>query len=281
VTDGSPGREPDAAEERPAEPMSIERMYADSPLPEAALDALLDASLEPRGPDLLYEMAGALGLDTGSTVLDVGCREGARLVELNRRFGCRGVGVDPVAANLARAPAELRDRPLTLVRGFVEALPFADTSFDLVWVRDVLIHVEDLSSALAECRRVLRPGARVLVFQMFATPLLEPGEAGRLWSSLAAVPANTDRAIFEQAIGAAGLSIEHRDELRSEWREHGEEHGDGRTARQLLRAARLLRDPARYTAAMGADSYAVELGDCLYGVYQMIGKLSPAIYVLR
>jgi SAM-dependent methyltransferase len=257
VTAGPPGRESGAAPESATEPMSVERMYGDMSLSEAALDALLDASLDPRGPDLLYEMAGALGLDADSTALDVGCREGVRLVELNRRFGCRGAGVDPVAANLARAPAEL------------------------VWVRDVLIHVADLTTAFAECRRVLRPGARVLVFQMFATPQLEPGEASRLWSSLAAIPANTDRATFEQAVGDAGLSIEHRDELRSEWREHGEEHGDGRTARQLLRAARLLRDPARYTAAMGADSYAVEIGDCLYGVYQMIGKLSPAIYVLR
>ena len=32
---------------------------------------------------------------------------------------------------------------------------------------------------------------------------------------------------------------------------------------------------------MGDDDYAIELANCLWGVYQMIGKLSPAIYVLR
>ena len=147
-------------------------------------------------------------------------------------------------ANLDRAPAELADAPIDLVQGRAEAIPFRDDAFDLVWVRDVLIHIERLGDALAECRRVARPGAAVLVFQMFATPLLEPAEADRLWPSLAAVPANTGRDHFEAAVGEAGLPIEHRDELHGEWREYLEEHDRGRTSRQLLWASRLQRDPS-------------------------------------
>jgi hypothetical protein len=120
----------------------------------------------------------------------------------------------------------------------------------------------------------------MLVFQMFATPWLEPSEATRLWPPLAVVPHNTDPTRFEQAITAAGLRIEHRDELHSEWREHAEEHSGHRTSRQLLHAARLLREPDRFKATLG-DDYAVELANCLWGTYQMIGKLSPVVYVLR
>ena len=264
----------------PPRRLTVEEMYADDPEGDE-LEALLDTSLDPRGPDLLFELAGDLGVDAGATVLDVGCRDGRQLLELHRRYGCRGVGIEPVPANLSRAPDDVADAGLHLVRGVAQALPFTDHAFDLIWVRDVLIHVAPLRDALAECRRVVRRGAAVLVFQMFATPLLEPGEAARLWPSLAAIERNTDRAHFEAAIRDAGLAVERRDELHGEWREHLEEHDQGRTSRQLLRASRLQREPARFRGAMGDDSYAVELADCLWGVYQMIGKLSPAIYVLR
>ena len=262
-------------------PVTVDQLYAEVGPDGDGLEALLDTSLSPRGPELLFDLAGELGAGGGTSVLDVGCRDGRHLLELHQRFGCTGVGLDLVAANLARAPDELADAPLALVRGAAESMPFVDAAFDLVWVRDVLIHVTDLEGALAECRRVARPGAAVLVFQMFATPLLEPAEADRLWSSLAAVPANTDRAVFEEAVHRAGLVVDQRDELRGEWREHLEEHDRGRTSRQLLWVSRLVREPDRYRAVLGDDDYRIELANCLWGVYQMVGKLSPAVYVLR
>ena len=72
---------------------------------------------------------------------------------------------------------------LVVARGVAEALPFADESFDLVWIRDVLVHIESLRPAFAEVRRVLRPGGGALVFHVFATPLLEParGRAAVEW----------------------------------------------------------------------------------------------------
>jgi len=258
--------------------VTFEDVYAPGLLAGEEVDSLLDASLGPRGPDWLYDLAAATGVDAGSVVLDVGCRDGRQLVELHRRLGCRGIGVEPMASNLAGAVFE---PAVALVRGRAEALPLADASVDLVWIRDVLVHVEALAAAFGEARRVLRPGGRCLVFQMFATSRLEAQEAARLWAPLAVVAANTDRAYFEEAIGDGGLHVERRDDLGSEWREHGEESGEGRTARQLLRAARLMRDRERFVGLLGARFYEVELADCLWGVYQMIGKLSPAVYVLR
>jgi SAM-dependent methyltransferase len=256
-------------------------MYAERALSRAETRRVLDASLHPRGPDLLFERAEELGLGPGSTVLDVGCRDGAQLIELHRRTGCRGVGLEPVADNLARAPDDISTGPIRLVRGLAEAMPFATGVFDLVWVRDVLVHVEPLTRALRECRRVLRAGSPVLVFHVFASPWLEPDEASRLLPPLAVVAGNTDRTRFERCVADAGLRIEHRDEIRSEWREHAIERDAGAAGRQLLWAARLLREPDTYKAKLGEVAYAGELANCLWTIYQTIGKLSPAVYVLR
>lgn len=46
------------------------------------------------------------------------------------------------------------------------------------------------------------------------------------------------------------------------------------------RLAGLLRDPQRYTSQVGQEHYDIMLGDCLWHVYRMIGKLSPRVYLL-
>jgi SAM-dependent methyltransferase len=269
--------------------VTVKEMYDDAEESGPPVDEVLGRSLGPRGPEMLFDMAGELGVCAESVVLDVGSRDGRHLFELARRFGCRAVGVEPVAANLHRGLrlwAEVRaSEPevaarVAMVQGVAEGLPFPDGAFDLVWVRDVLIHVPDLAWALGQCRRVLAPGGSVLVFQMFATPWLEPSEAARLWPSVAAVEANTDPDHFEASVAAAGLQVVRREDLRSEWREFQEESGPGTTSRQLLWIARLLRDPDRLREELGPLAYDVELANCLWGVYQMIGKLSPRVYVL-
>src|ERR1700729_1128141 len=57
----------------------------------------LDESLEPAGPDVLYEYVAGMGRLTGATALDVGCGEGQQAIELARRFGLQVTGIDPVA----------------------------------------------------------------------------------------------------------------------------------------------------------------------------------------
>jgi len=268
--------------------VSIRELYSewgDEPSGER-IQALLDESLRPRGPDMLFDIAAEIGVADGDLVLDAGCRDGRHMIELVRRFGCRTVGVELVPANLRRGAARLaeagRDMAsrTSLVHGDIQRLPFADGAFDFVWNRDVMIHVPDLTAGLRECRRVLKDGGRMLVFQMFATSWLTEGEAARLWPRLAAVARNADPAYFDARAASAGWQVERVEHIRSEWREFAEETGPGKTSRQLLHAARLLRDPERYVNAMGRGEYEGELGDALWGVYQMIGKLSGRVYVL-
>jgi hypothetical protein len=61
-------------------------------------EELLHQSLGPRGPELLLEAPGWLGLEAGQLVLEAGCRDATHAIALAGRYGCRVLGVDLVAA---------------------------------------------------------------------------------------------------------------------------------------------------------------------------------------
>ena len=64
--------------------------------------ALLDRSLDPRGPEVMLELASER-LTAASVVLDVGCRDASHLIDLVRATGASGVGIDPVAGFVDKA----------------------------------------------------------------------------------------------------------------------------------------------------------------------------------
>jgi ubiquinone/menaquinone biosynthesis C-methylase UbiE len=256
---------------------------------EDAFNQMLDESLEPRGPDALYDIVGGLDLAPGANVLDVGCGEGEHAIRLARRFGLHVLGVDPLQRHVAIGRQSLAsasgEEPelATRVRfesGTAERLPVDDGSVDLVWCRDMFELVPDLDAAYAEIRRVLEPGGRALIYQMFATERLEPLEAAWLLPTMGCLPRNMQPEATEAAITDAGLSVEQCLVLGTEWGEYGQEQ-TGRAATKLIRAARLVRDPGRYIERFGRDSYEIALGDNLWHVYRMIGKLSDRVYVVK
>jgi SAM-dependent methyltransferase len=113
-----------------------------------------------------------LDLAPETRVLDVGCGSGRHTAAAYRLPGARVVGVDVVCADLiaARKRLQLHDRlnihgggrwDLCAADGL--RLPFADGRFDLVVCAEVLEHVLADGRALAEVRRVLRPGGDLVV----------------------------------------------------------------------------------------------------------------------
>jgi SAM-dependent methyltransferase len=95
----------------------------------------------------------------GQRVLEVGCGTGHWLAQLEAA-GCDAVGLEPAAAMLERARA--RGLRAELVQGTAETLPFLDASFDRVACINAIHHFEDVARFIAEARRVLRPGGRLL-----------------------------------------------------------------------------------------------------------------------
>jgi SAM-dependent methyltransferase len=270
-----------------ADRTTIDWSYDVYPRIEEPFLAALDESLEPRGPELLYDLVGRLGLPRGAAVADVGCGEGRHTIPLAERFGFDVTGIDPVQRHLdlgrqalaaaAASDPSLPDR-VRFALGHVEALPAADESFDLVWFRDVLEHVERPDRAFSEIRRVLRAGGRALVYSMFRTGPA-PEDVAWLWRIMGNAPDAHDPAVVEAAIAGAGLRVEERIELGSEWGELAEERAAQGT-RRLLHAARLLRAPDRYVERFGRAAYDLMLADCYWHVYRLLGKQGGRVYLL-
>jgi SAM-dependent methyltransferase len=268
---------------------TVEEVYGSAFAEEEAFEAELNRSLTPRGFDLMFDLVAAIGLPPGSVALDVGAREGYHCIQLSRRFGFTVHGIEPVRRHLdgaARALAALAAaEPEVAARirvddGVAERLGEPDGSIDLIWCRDVLEHIEDLDAVFREFARVLRRGRMAVVYQMTATEWLTNAEAARLWPPAGIYASSVDPQKFEAAITAAGLTIMQCIQLHGEWRERAEEDRTGLSSRQLLWTSRLLRNRPAYETRFGADSYEAMLTNNLWGVYQMIGKLNPRLYVL-
>ncbi len=216
-------------------------------------DPRLGESLDPRGREWLFELFASLGPKPGDFLLDVGARDGKHFQRLVEEHDLRGLALDPVPTGP------------DVVEGAIEELPLEDESVDWIWARDMLVHV-DLERGFAECCRVLKPGGQMLAYVTLATELLEPRE--RAWLADAAALTNLDAGRLEAA--AAPLALEQKIELGSEWRERMIEDGEWDPTDALLRLARMRR--------LGIDN-PVDGADLVWGIYQLLGKLCPTVYV--
>jgi ubiquinone/menaquinone biosynthesis C-methylase UbiE len=245
---------------------------------DSELRARLDQSLEPRGVDWLFEAFAGLGPRTGDVVADVGARDAKHAIRLARDYGVRTVAIDPVPLHLELARAAVAEAgvDVDVVEGAAEALPLDDASVDWIWCRDVLVHV-DVDRGLAEFARVLRPGGAVIAYVTLPTDELEPREAAALASALALT--SVDAARLERAADDAGFVQWSVERLGSEWRERMIEDGAWDANAELLRIARLRRTRDDLADQYGADAVDAAWGGLTWGVYQMIGKLCPTIYV--
>jgi ubiquinone/menaquinone biosynthesis C-methylase UbiE len=248
------------------------------------LFAKLDQSLNPRSPDLLFDVVGRLNIPAGSTALDVGCGRGNHAIELAQRFTFQVTGVDPVESNLVMARHSLSEAGLngqvTFAEGSIEELPFEDETFDLVWCRDMLIHVPDLGRGISECGRVLKPGGHMMVYTTYATGLLEPKEAAGLCERLGLVSQNLSPSYVEQSFKGAGLQIISGEVIGSELMEYYEER-ENRCTKELMRLARMIRAEEQFMAEMGRENYEVATAVYRWIIYHLIGKLSSTIYTLK
>jgi SAM-dependent methyltransferase len=138
----------------------------------------------------------------GMTVADIGAGTGAFAAAFADWFGLDVIAVEPSAAMRAQIP---RRPDIRVLDGSAAALPLADNSADAAWLSTVIHHIADLDAAAREIRRVLRPGAPVLIRQPF------PGRAGRIelvrWFPEAARTIDTYPTVEEacRAFGAVGF----------------------------------------------------------------------------
>ena len=130
-------------------------------------------------------------LNAGMDLLDVGCGPATITADLAGRVAPgRVVGLDTASGALEAARATLAERDLParveLSDGDVMSLPFDDGTFDVAHAHQVLQHLSDPVGALAEMRRVTRPGGIVAVRDAVYSAMAwypEP-EGMKLWRSV-------------------------------------------------------------------------------------------------
>jgi len=105
--------------------------------------------------DLEVELVERYGV--GRDVLEVGCGTGL-ILHRTARFARSAIGIDLSAGMLMKA----QQRGLRVAQASATALPIATASVDVAYSFKVLAHIPDITGALREMARVVRPGGWVL-----------------------------------------------------------------------------------------------------------------------
>jgi arsenite methyltransferase len=171
---------------------------------EGAPHAAVEASLGCGVPTAVAD------LHEGETVLDLGSGAGADVLISARRVGETGkaIGLDMTdeMLELARATAaEAGVENVEFVKGYIEEIPLADGSVDVVISNCVINLAADKRRVLAETARVLRPGGRFAVSDVIADPDMDDATRADMQQWTGCVAGALTRAEFEDALTAAGL----------------------------------------------------------------------------
>jgi arsenite methyltransferase len=171
---------------------------------EAAPKAAVEASLGCGVPTAVAD------LHEGETVLDLGSGAGADVLISARRVGATGkaIGLDMTdeMLELARAnAAEAGVENVEFVKGYIEEIPLADASVDVVISNCVINLAADKRKVLAETARVLKPGGRFAVSDVIADPGMDRATREDMQQWTGCVAGALTRAEFEAILAAEGL----------------------------------------------------------------------------
>ncbi len=114
-------------------------------------------------------------------VLDIGCGTGYLLRQLARHYpqATELAGIDPAPSMIEAAAASADDERLRFSSGAAERLSYPEGSFDLVVSTTSFDHWSDQQAGLRECARVLVPGGRLILADLFSIWLIPTLTGGR------------------------------------------------------------------------------------------------------
>ncbi len=132
---------------------------------------VLDEVLHPGGLDLSARLAQAARINPGSLVLDIASGRGTTACFLAKQHNCHVIGMDLSVLTASLAGKKVKTEALSQKIGFAAAdaehLPFADSSFDVVISECSFSLFPHKDSAAKEIARVLKPGGRLAITDVF------------------------------------------------------------------------------------------------------------------
>ncbi len=147
----------------------------------------------------------------GAEILDVGCGSGDRLLVY------RDMGYSPYGVEISTAADYARDHlGLCVRRGTLSEARYEDDQFDVITLYNVLEHLHDPASELAEIRRILKPGGAVAI-EVPNTDCLQFRWFGQRWSALD-VPRDLyywNPRLLSQMLEKSGYEVEKVDQWSS------------------------------------------------------------------
>jgi arsenite methyltransferase len=172
---------------------------------DAAPKAAVEASLGCGVPTAVAD------LHEGETVLDLGSGAGADVLISARRVGNTGkaIGLDMTNEMLELARTNAADagvENVEFVKGYIEDIPLADSSVDVVISNCVINLAADKRKVLAEAARVLRPGGRFAVSDVIADPDMDEATRADMQQWTGCIAGALTREEFEQSLADAGLT---------------------------------------------------------------------------
>jgi arsenite methyltransferase len=178
-------------------------LYADAYI-EGAPEVAVGASLGCGVPTAVAD------LREGETVLDLGSGAGADVLISARRVGPTGraIGLDMTDEMLDVARQHASQAGMTnpeFVKGYLEEIPLADASVDVVISNCVINLAADKQRVLDEAARVLRPGGRLAVSDVIADPDIDAATRADVQAFTGCVAGALTREEYEHKLSSAGL----------------------------------------------------------------------------
>ncbi|HVJ18473.1 MAG TPA: methyltransferase domain-containing protein [Polyangiaceae bacterium] len=169
-------------------------------------------------------VCAAARVQGGQRILDVGCGWGGTIASLNdelSQVSLTGLNID--GRQLERARRRVRAKKgnsVTFVEGDACAMPLDDASFDVVIALECAFHFPDRRRFLAESRRVLRPGGRLVVADFVPAPVVVPFLPGQKllfgpYMKHVLGPADVTYSVerYRDAASAHGLALSHEEDI--------------------------------------------------------------------
>jgi arsenite methyltransferase len=159
-------------------------------------------------------------LHEGETVLDLGSGAGADVLISARRVGPTGkaIGLDMTDEMLALARANAAAAGVgnvEFVKGYIEDMPLADGSVDVVISNCVINLAADKGQVIREAARVLAPGGRLAVSDVIADDHMDAATRSDMQQWTGCIAGALTRGQFEHALADAGfVDIEIRETHR-------------------------------------------------------------------
>jgi arsenite methyltransferase len=149
-------------------------------------------------------------LHEGETVLDLGSGAGADVLISARRVGPTGkaIGLDMTDEMLElarRNAAQAGVENVEFVKGYIEEIPLADGSVDVIVSNCVLNLSGDKTKVLREAARVLRPGGRFAVSDVIASPDMDDATRADMAQWTGCIAGALTEEEFREGLTAAGL----------------------------------------------------------------------------